>query len=147
MEVFTFAQRIQSFWSKVNKAGPVPPLHPEMSNCWIWEGYKEKDGYGRWMIPEQGGQRCVKAHRFAFFLWFGSWPADELDHTCHVRDCVRPDHTKEATRKENANNRVQKTCKRGHPLIESNFYYYGKAKQRRRCRACIGMAPSEMKAS
>lgn len=134
----TFEQKIMSFWSKVNKGGPIPPAHPEMTNCWIWEGYCEEDGYGRWMIQDDGGQKCVKAHRLAFFLWYGRWPSLELDHVCHVEACVRPDHVRDVTHKENINNRVRKICHRGHPLAEPNFYYYGSGEnRRRRCKACL----------
>ena len=136
-DVLTFEQRVTAFWAKVNIAGPIPPLHPEMSNCWIWEGYREEDGYGRWMVPGEEKQKCVKAHRFSFFLLYGRWPDLELDHICHVRECVRQDHLREASRKENALNRAQKLCKRGHPLADPNLYYYGNGK--RRCKMCLGM--------
>lgn len=136
----SFEQFVSSFWHRVNKDGPIPPEHPEMTNCWTWEAYRQDDGYGTCMMPTLGAQKCVKAHRLAFFLVNGYWPSDEIDHQCHVRFCCRPDHFKEATRKENANNRAQKLCKNGHPLADPNLYYYqSSGRTVRRCKACLSM--------
>lgn len=141
----TFEQRLLSIWSKVNREGPVPPLHPQMTQCWIWTGAIDDKGYGTFMFPDPkypSGQICRKAHRVVYLLVMGYWPSLELDHLCHVTACVRPDHMREATRKENANNLSRRICVRGHELTEENFYYYG-AKRRRRCRLCLPLARAE----
>lgn len=137
--VMSFEQRVMAFWAKVNKEGPVPPLHPEMSNCWLWEGFTNSNSdkrYGTYCLGGHGAERRNhKAHRVAFFLWNGYWPEEDLDHLCHVTLCVRPEHMREASHKENCANKARKICKRGHPLADPNFYYYGNGK--RRCLACM----------
>jgi len=133
----TFEQRVLSFWSKVNKAGPIPADHPEMSNCWIWEGAVNIQGYGTFCIGvDEAGQRNVNAHRVAFFLANGYFPNDDCDHLCHVKLCQRPSHLRDATHQDNINNRrCSFVCKRGHPLEDPNLYYDKKG--RRKCRRCM----------
>ena len=137
----TFEQRVVAFWEKVNKAGPIPPLHQEMSNCWIWEGCKNHRNYGTFHIGfnEFGKQRNMKAHRVAFFLVNGFWPPKVIDHLCHVTLCVRPDHLRAVSQQENMmNRRCSKICKRGHPLEDPNLYYYKRyGKTVRRCVICM----------
>jgi len=66
---------------------------PEAHDCWIWTGAIGDDGYGRFWTPvPEGGQRMIRAHRYALALLTGS--LDELDefHVCHTCDnpiCVR----------------------------------------------------------
>lgn len=66
---------------------------PEAHDCWIWTGAIGDDGYGRFWTPTpDGGQRMIRAHRYALALLTGS--LDDLDelHVCHVCDnpiCVR----------------------------------------------------------
>lgn len=66
---------------------------PEAHDCWIWTGAIGDDGYGRFWTPiSDGGQRMIRAHRYALALVTGS--LDDLDelHVCHVCDnpiCVR----------------------------------------------------------
>lgn len=137
----TFEQRVMAFWAKVNKSGPVPPDHPEMSNCWIWEGCKNHRNYGTFHIgfSLEGKQRNMKAHRVSFFLTHGYWP-NEIDHLCHVTLCVRPDHIRDvSTHKENmANTRNAGLCRRGHKMEDPNLYYYQHyGKTVRRCLACM----------
>jgi len=147
-EYLSFESRVSSFWSKVNKDGPIPPNHPDMSNCWIWMGASSDGKYGQFSI---GGLDRRQAHNVAFMLAHGRWPHVELDHLCHVTKCVRLEHLKEVgSRAENINNRLcSKICKRGHPLADPNLYYYKPDKNgrvRRRCKTCIPIAMAEWKA-
>lgn len=62
--------------------------------CLIWYGEKDKEGYGR--IKNKG--KYLPAH----WVLSGKPPAGmEKDHLCHQRDCVRPSHLEDVTRKEN----------------------------------------------
>ncbi len=139
----TFEQKVLAFWSKVNKEGPIPIHHPEMSPCWIWEGFTNTEGeraYGAFCIGGKGGgRRNHKAHRVAWFMTYGYWPT-EIDHLCHVTRCVRVTHMREVqTHKENmANRRCSKICKRGHPLADPNLYYINTKKygRKHRCLTC-----------
>ncbi len=66
---------------------------PATQDCWIWTGAIGDDGYGRFWTPTpDGGQRMIRAHRYALALVTGSLATlDEL-HVCHMCDnpiCVR----------------------------------------------------------
>jgi hypothetical protein len=84
---------MERFWSKVNKAGPVPVSHPEYGNCWIWTGTLHDHGYGR--IDAGSGQRGrhLYAHRLAWEQATGSVLTDEdvVCHTCDIPACARND--------------------------------------------------------
>ncbi|MES2367175.1 MAG: HNH endonuclease [Pseudomonadota bacterium] len=69
----------KSFWEYVDKT----------DDCWIWNGYRDHDGYGivsykhvPWRVP-----------RLAYFWLMGDIP-DEFDvcHHCDNPPCLRPDH-------------------------------------------------------
>jgi len=81
----------ERFWQKVNKG----------AGCWEWTAFRGADGYGRFMVD-----RTPKlAHRVAFELEIGPIPAGiEVDHMCHDRGCVNPQHLRLATRSLNAQN-------------------------------------------
>lgn len=137
----TFEQKIAAFWLKVNKAGPVPPSHPEMSNCWIWEGAKNHRNYGTFSLGyhQDGKQRNLKAHQVAFFIVNGYWPQGEIDHLCHVTLCVRPDHLLDVTHQENIDaRRVAGLCHKGHRMEGDNRMPAGvfSGRARFRCRIC-----------
>lgn len=77
----------QRFWAKVNKS----------SECWEWTGSRSR-GYGYFYL----GGKQVPAHRFAHEQRTGPIPEGlEIDHICHNRACVKPDHLRAATGKQN----------------------------------------------
>lgn len=96
---------IDRFWSHVDKAGPVPPLHPELGPCWLWTGAPNGKGYGQW-FPYDGIH--VGAHRFSLMLKLGrDMPPGEVSrHLCHVRLCCNPDHLVSGTQSQNLNDSV-----------------------------------------
>lgn len=80
------------FWSKVEKT----------DSCWNWTAGKDQAGYG--LFTYEG--RLWKAHRVAWELYGrGFVNGSFLDHICHNRECVNPEHLREATPKQNAENR------------------------------------------
>lgn len=83
----------ERFWAKVDKTG----------DCWLWTGATVKGIYGRFRVNED---TFALAHRFAYELAVGPIPEGmDIDHraTCSKR-CVRPDHLRPATRKQNLEN-------------------------------------------
>jgi len=119
---YTFEQIICGFWSKVER---------REDGCWIWMG-SNNYRYGHFGLK---GKK-IRSHRFSFFLFNGRWPENEIDHLCHEKLCVRPDHLRDVDHKTNMNSRLcSKICKRGHKLEDPNLYYYGNG--RRRCLTCI----------
>jgi hypothetical protein len=72
-------------------------------DCWEWTGYKSKKGYGVFNATSP----ATSAHRFAFQAFIGEIPESaEVDHRCLNRGCVRPDHLRLTTRKQNMENRA-----------------------------------------
>lgn len=83
---------IERFWAKVEKG----------DGCWMWSAKRDRNGYGRFYLD--GAQR--RAHRVSYEFAHG--PIEDgmqIDHMCHNRACVRPDHLRAATNKQNQENR------------------------------------------
>ena len=63
------------------------------TGCHIWLRARQSRGYG--VVWFDGRVRL--AHRVAWFLKHGRWPAADLvlDHICEVKACVNADHLRE----------------------------------------------------
>lgn len=89
----TVEETHQRFWSKVTKTG----------TCWWWDGSKERSDYGHFSMNSQD----YIAHRIAYQFAVGSIPEGmQIDHTCHNRACVNPEHLRLATNKQNQENHL-----------------------------------------
>lgn len=79
------------FWMRVEKA----------DGCWNWTWSVQSKGYGT--IAHNGKQHL--AHRVSYEMAYGEIPAGaEVDHSCNNTRCVRPDHLRVASRKQNMEN-------------------------------------------
>ena len=101
------------FWKRVNKSGP--------NGCWVWEGSKDKLGYGRFNLGGRSG-RPVLIHHYAWMDIYGRFPRDCLLHKCDNPSCCNPDHLFEGSRKDNvddmiAKGRMPRGEKRGHAKL------------------------------
>lgn len=84
--------------------------------CWLWGGWKDKFGYGRFSFPGEGYTTTGKtkrvhkyAHIIAWEIVNGPVPAGkELDHLCYNPSCVRPSHLEPVTHDENIARRTNK---------------------------------------
>ena len=57
--------------------------------CWGWNGYVDRQGYGRLMIP--GGP--TRAHRLSYKFHCGEIPQGKyVLHRCDNRQCTNPEH-------------------------------------------------------
>lgn len=71
-------------------------------DCWLFTRFVGKDGYGRMDVSG----KPQLAHRLAFAIAYGGIPEGaEVDHKCHTRHCVRPEHLQAVSHKENGENR------------------------------------------
>lgn len=85
----TVAER---FWECVDKSG----------DCWLWTAALKGDGYGS--LLHNGSIKT--AHRVAYELTHGPIPDGlDLDHMCHNKRCVRPEHLRPVTHGQNMQNR------------------------------------------
>jgi len=90
---------------RINPGKKQPKLHPDLktlkrllghvelddSGCWIWQKYKDPDGYGQVKIA---GKR-LSAHRVFYSIFKRSIAeGDEVDHICENPACCNPMHLK-----------------------------------------------------
>lgn len=105
------------------------------NDCLIWNGRKDKDGYGICFFRK----KPRRAHRVAWFFLNGDIEEGlVVNHVCRRKDCVNPQHLQAMTRTENNMrdstsigylNSQKKFCKNGHIFDKK----YGK---RRYCSIC-----------
>lgn len=84
----------ERFWEKVDKT----------DTCWLWTaGIFQQTGYGQFGVSKGN---VVTAHKFSYELLVGPVPEGmQLDHIRCVRTCVRPEHLRLVTSKQNKENR------------------------------------------
>ena len=108
--------------------------------CWTWVG-TTNGVYGTYRIPGTG--RSVYAHRMYWEAIHGPVPDGlECDHLCNNPMCVRPDHIRVVTHRENlmrSRNQtalnVRKThCPYGHEYTTENTRV---RRGKRECRECV----------
>jgi len=117
----------ERFWSKVKKT----------PTCWVWLASRKPNGYGQ--FEQRPAHHWIGIHVLKLKVDHKM----VLDHKCRNRLCVRPDHLRLVTARENllnsnltwvAKKAAQTHClKAGHPLSGKNLYLY---RGRRYCRAC-----------
>lgn len=75
----------ERLWSRVDKRGP--------DECWLWNGYKDRQGYGRIGVAKH---KIEGAHRVAWEVTFGPIPKGLcVCHDCPDGDnpsCCNPNH-------------------------------------------------------
>jgi hypothetical protein len=105
---------IERFWPKVDKT----------DTFWIWKAARTYNGYGLFSFPQKDGTRRLGlAHRRAYATFIGPIPEGmELDHRCHVRECVNPYHLNPVTLQKNQENRrgPNRTSKSGYRGVIAN---------------------------
>ena len=75
------------------------------SGCWLWLGYGDKDGYGKFQV----NNKRWSAHRYSWFLHNGGIPNGMcVLHRCDNPPCVNPKHLWLGTSSENTADRDRK---------------------------------------
>lgn len=87
------------------RALPLPEklasLTIKSDECWLWGGAIQQHGYGT--LTHEG--KRIYAHRASYEVAKGAIPQGmRVDHICHNESCVRPDHLRTVTIKQNAEN-------------------------------------------
>ncbi len=103
----------------------------ETSTCWIWNGTRTREGYGRFGVSIPGVVNTqVMAHRISYLLAYGVIPDGlVIDHKCYNTSCVNPVHLEAVTSYENTIVRGRRNfgyvnskkthCPNGHPYAEN----------------------------
>lgn len=75
-------------------------------------GYRKKDKGYRYIVIDG---LAFFEHRLCWFLFYGVWPNDEIDHINHMRDDNRISNLRECSRSENEqNSRMRKNNTSGY---------------------------------
>ena len=89
-----------------------------VGDCLLWNGAKDKDGYGIITRRLKGKKRTLRLSRYVWFLVHGEWPPQGqfVCHRCDAPSCVNPKHFFLGTHLENMKDMVSKkrTGNRGH---------------------------------
>lgn len=86
---------INRFWMNVHKT----------KTCWIWQGTKVSNGYGRIVLYK----KPLSVHRVAYEIQNGEIPKGMLVcHKCDVPLCVRGDHLFVGSHQDNENDKWSK---------------------------------------
>jgi hypothetical protein len=102
------------------------------TECWIWQGPRNADGYGMTNFHKRRGMR---AHTAVWELIHGRVsPGFELHHTCNNRLCCNPDHLQPVTDLEHNRIHALTHCPNGHLYDKDNTYVYPSGL--RECRIC-----------
>lgn len=83
--------------------GSVETSRDAPGECWLWEGGRDAQGYGR--VSWQGSD--TQAHRLSHLLATGETP-EAILHSCDNPSCVRPSHLSSGTRRDNNLDKVRK---------------------------------------
>jgi len=102
-------ERIERFWSYVNKKGPYPDpkKYPKLkTRCWIWTRSLCK-GYGQFSIASC---KMEYAHRFAFQTTYPDIDIGgyQVCHKCDNELCCRPSHLFRGTNLDNSLDKCKK---------------------------------------
>lgn len=114
----------------------------DATGCWITTRATGPNGYAQIGWQQDGKAYSVPVHRASYTHSIGPI-ADGMviDHLCHNRACVNPEHLRELPRGENARRQIAGDfplgqCRYGHPLSESRTRGSGISEGLTYCGAC-----------
>lgn len=80
--------RAEDFPLRWNGGRAAAPLLVAENGCWLWQGKRDKAGYGR--LRRDG--RDWLAHRWSYEFFVAPIGSLVLDHLCREPSCVNPAH-------------------------------------------------------
>lgn len=93
----------------------------QVNGCWIWTGWFNGSGYGRKQVL---GKKYF-AHRLMYERYVKAIPkGNQVDHLCHNKACVNPNHLEDVTPKENRRRAALRRIE-NHPLCPNGHAYAG----------------------
>lgn len=102
--------------------------------CWVWQG-STTNGYGT--IKRRAIRKSpIRIHIVTYYLFAGSEPIYELDHTCRNHACCNPEHLEDVTHQVNIARGyaalIGDTC----PIEGHGKYEFRHQGRHRFCRTC-----------
>jgi len=92
-------------YQTLQEAFDTKPKTVQPKGCIIWDGNTSGYAPGQYGVLTFRNKRRF-AHRVAYELRHGPIPrGQDIDHLCHTRLCVNPDHLRLASRKQNLEHR------------------------------------------
>ncbi len=86
----------------------VIPEGETHAGCWLWMGRVEPNGYAKIGMYEGGGRELERVrnywvHRVAYETFHCTTikPGHDVDHRCHFRKCIHPNHLRERAAAKN----------------------------------------------
>ena len=123
-------------------------IRPGMiSPCWVWNGTRNRQGYGTFTINRTltiNRATALRVHRAAYELWVGPIPNGlVIDHLCRNPPCMCPEHLEAVTQQINVSratlfNSTKTVCPKGHlyDLANTCVIQLPSGRSRRVCRSC-----------
>ena len=128
---------------RIRSSSSVDPA----TGCWVWNKYKNKEGYGQIGFRSGGKNQVHPAHRISYTYLVGPIPPGlQIDHLCRNKSCVNPEHLEPVTQQENIRRRPlsgpqgRTDCPYGH----ANQVFDKRGL--RRCKTCAVIANRKWKA-
>lgn len=79
--------------------------HDPISDCWIWDGARYGQGYGKFGVAG----KTKRAHRVSYQIYNGTIAETDLVlHRCDTPACVNPKHLFIGTHADNVNDKCSK---------------------------------------
>lgn len=81
--------------AEIQKCKQLLDRHAYKANsCCLWQGAKDKDGYGIARIHFRGKRIKVRVHRLAYYLYHNlpSMAGKHVSHVCHTKLCFQMSH-------------------------------------------------------
>lgn len=95
---------VYGHYRRSDQAGHVEQACGYGTPCWLWQGARDKNGYG---VARARSPRMA-AHRLYYERAYGPVPEGlQLDHLCRVPLCVNPEHLEPVTSAENTRRGAQ----------------------------------------